>query len=506
MPEEIELKLSIAPEQASDLWRTLASRFPDLKPVTRPLFSAYYDTPDAHLASKGMALRLRREDGRWIQTIKSGGGASGGLHRRIEHDTEVAAQLPSFPAMIEAGIGDVVADRELRESLGVLFTTEFDRSAVLLHPLSGTAIEVALDRGVIASGERREAICEIELELKSGDTDALFDLARMIAEELPVRLDNRSKAERGYALAAGIRPRPVKAGQSPLKPGMAVDEALVALAFDCLAHLQANERGVIEGRNLEYRHQARVALRRLRSLFRTFAPIIPAAPFAEFIDKMKLLAATIGEARNLDVFVSETLPMAGNADHPGMLALKRRTQLARRKTRQAARRAISEKSHALLMLRFTAALMNLARTSAPAQRKAASVPLAEFANEALSRQHAKVRNRGRNISTLPFADLHRLRIAIKRLRYSMEFFAPLEPKQAHEALSSLSALQGLLGHLNDNATTWKLLDSLAVDDPAAEFQQAVGFMRGWTARDGEQCRSRLDEAWKRFGKLGRRWR
>ena len=506
MSSEIEFKLSIVPEHAVDFWRALSSRYGGLKPSTQTLFSAYYDTAGGHLRKNGVALRLRRQDGRWIQTVKNTGSAHGGLHQRNEHETEVAAQLPSFPAMLDAGIGELIGEREVRESLDVIFTTEFDRAAVLLEPVPGTAIEVALDQGVIAAGQRRDPICEIELELKAGDADALFDLARLIAELLPVHADNRSKAERGYALAADTRPAPVKAGPAVLKPGMAAAEAFVAQAFDCLAHFQANERGVMAGRDPEYRHQARVALRRLRSLFRTFAPIVPEAPFTALLDKVKLLAGRIGEARNLDVFLDETLKTAGNGTHPGMAALKRRAQVARRGAARDAAAAISDHGHTRLMLDLTSTLMNLARISGPEQQQAASLPLREFAKQALSRQHAKVKKRGREIGKLTFEDLHRLRIAIKHLRYSLEFFMPLAEKEAQDTLEILSGLQGTLGHLNDGATSWKLLDTLAVKDPAAEFQQAVGFVRGWIARDGEQRRSGLEDAWKGFGRMDRWWK
>ena len=140
MFREIEFKLSIAPEHAADFWRKLALRFPDLKPATRTLFSAYYDTPSAHLRKNGVALRLRRQDGRWIQTVKNGGSARGGLHQRIEHETGVAAQLPSFPAMADAGVGALVSDRKIREALGVVFSTEFDRDSALVQTAPGSAI------------------------------------------------------------------------------------------------------------------------------------------------------------------------------------------------------------------------------------------------------------------------------------------------------------------------------------------------------------------------------
>ncbi len=226
MAQEIEIKLAVEPEHASRLWGVLA-RYPHRKPASRRLFSAYYDTPDCRLQSGGVALRLRREGKRWIQTIKSAGIAAGGLHQRTEHETEVAAQLPSFPAMIEAGLGELVADKQTREALQVAFTTEFRRSSTLIRPRAGTIIEVSLDRGAIAAGERRDPICEIELELKAGEVGALFDLAREIASGLPVRLDNRSKAQRGYALAADIEAAPVKASTPPLSTDMTIDDAFV---------------------------------------------------------------------------------------------------------------------------------------------------------------------------------------------------------------------------------------------------------------------------------------
>lgn len=501
MGQEIELKLAVAPENASELWRVLAARHPGLKPASQVLFTAYYDTPDARLKKQGVALRLRREGGRWIQAVKHAGVAAGGLHQRSEHEVEVAAQLPSFPAMADAGIGDLVADEKVRDSLRVAFTTEFTRTSAILWPSRTLQIEVALDQGFIAAEGRRDPLSEIELELKSGDPAGLFDIALAIAAEIPVRLDNRSKAERGYALAANTRSSPVKAIQSRLQPEMGVGAAFATLAFDALAHLQANERGLLEGRNHEYLHQARVALRRLRSLFRTFAPVVPDVPFATMLDDLRGLANVLGDARNLDVFVTETLARTGNGTHPGMAALRRKVLAARREANRTARQAVAAPAYNQLMLRLTLALMQLAQRADAADAMA----LQAYARQALASERSKVGKRGRKLRELGFEDLHRLRIEIKRLRYAMEFFDSLAKGSGKDALEALSALQDLLGRLNDAATAWKLLDALAVEEAASDFQQAVGFVRGWTARDGEQCRDELPAAWKKFRKLETWW-
>ena len=503
MSEEIEIKLSVPEEHALRLWEVLA-RHPHDKPVTHRLFSAYYDTPERALKTAGAALRLRRQGGRWLQTVKSDGQAAGGLHRRVEHEFEVAAQLPSFPAMAEAGLGELVADRRLREALTVAFTTEVHRTSALLSPAAGKVVEVSLDRGVIAAGDRREPICEIELELKSGTPGCLFDLALEIAAALPVGLDNRSKAERGYALAANSKPAPVKAAPAAITAQMTVEEAFVALVSQCLAHMQANEGGLLRGRDPEYLHQARVGLRRLRSVFRVFGAAAPREPFAALLEQLKALGQTLGAARDWDVFVTEMLMRSARevVDHPGIADLRKRAQALRRRTGQAARNAVALPAHTGMLLRLSATL-NDGSWRGDGTHAAAALP--QFAAAALARQHARVVKRGRRIEQLAFQDLHRLRIAVKRLRYIAEFFLPLAPKKARNYIRALSELQDLLGSLNDNAVAWRLLDTLGAEVASPSYQQAVGYVRGWSAAESERCVNQLPEAWKQFIKTQPWW-
>ncbi|HEV8644043.1 MAG TPA: CHAD domain-containing protein [Burkholderiales bacterium] len=503
MSQEIEIKLSVPEEHALRLWEVLA-RHPHDKPVTHRLFSAYYDTPERTLKTASAALRLRRDGRRWIQTVKSEGNVAGGLHQRAEHEVEVAAQLPNFPAIAEAGLGNLVADRRLRETLTVAFTTEFNRTSTLLRPAAGKVVEVSLDRGVIAAGDRREPICEIELELKSGTSRCLFDLALEIAAALPVRLDNRSKAERGYALAANSKPAPAKAAPTALTAHMTVEEAFFALVSQCLAHMQANEDGLLQGRDPEYLHQARVGLRRLRSVFRMFGAAVPREPFAAQLEQLRALGKTLGAARDWDVFVAEMLMHSARevTDHPGIADLRKRAQAARRRADQSARTAVAAPD-------YTGMLLHLAATLNAGSGRGEGAPalgtLPQFAAAAMARQHSRVVKRGRGIEKMAFQDLHRLRIAVKRLRYFAEFFLPLAPKKARNYVRALCELQDLLGRLNDNAVAWRLLDTLGALESSPAYQQAVGYVRGWSAAEAERCRNQLPEAWKQFMKSQPWW-
>lgn len=495
MPQEIELKLSVPQQHASRVWQVLAHYRHD-KPITRRLFSRYYDTPRHTFKEAGVGLRLRRQNGRWIQTVKFGGHVTGGLHQRAEYEADVGAPLPSFPAMAKAGLGDLIADGAVRESLTVVFTTEFSRTSALVQTGAGKAIEVCLDRGAITAGGRREVFCEIELESKSGGTQALFDLAIEIAQRLPVRLENRSKAQRGYALAVSEKPAPVRAQPCPLTPDMAVGEAFVAIALQCIAHLQANEQGLLELHDPEYLHQARVALRRLRSAFRVFAAVAPKTRFASLLEELKTLGQTLGAARDWDVFVTGIMARAHTTAHPGLAALKRRAQLARRRNRQAARAMVAAPEYTVLLLRLTARISAADWRHNETPQDASTLP--QFAAGVLSHQLARLKKRGRRLAQLAFADLHRLRIEVKRFRYAGEFFLSLAPKKARERLRVLAQLQDLLGRLNDDASAWRLLDALAAENLSAEYQQAVGYVRGLCAADGSHCSSQLRAAWARF--------
>jgi len=78
---EIELKLLVPPDAVRRLaaHRLLRGR---TRPARRRLYSIYYDTPALDLWRQGIALRVRREGRRWLQTVKSGGGVQGGLYQR----------------------------------------------------------------------------------------------------------------------------------------------------------------------------------------------------------------------------------------------------------------------------------------------------------------------------------------------------------------------------------------------------------------------------------------
>ncbi|WP_445003512.1 CYTH domain-containing protein [Halomonas mongoliensis] len=198
MSHEIELKLALGPEGPDALRRhpLLAEQ----APTARRLGNTYFDTPEGDLEAARMALRLRRIDGRTLQTVKTSGEGGGGLSRRGEWEWEVPG--PELDLAGLAGLPPATLGRGVLPRLRPRFTTDFRRESwQLTH--AGARVEVALDEGEILADGRRVAIRELELELKAGAPEALWSLAEALAESVPLRPADTSKAARGGALLRG---------------------------------------------------------------------------------------------------------------------------------------------------------------------------------------------------------------------------------------------------------------------------------------------------------------
>ncbi|UCD68628.1 MAG: CHAD domain-containing protein [Betaproteobacteria bacterium] len=248
------------------------------------------------------------------------------------------------------GIAEFTDGRIATNDLGVVFTTEFERSSSVIEPKEGTRVEVSIDQGAIVAGKRRESVCKVELELKQGALAPLFDLAEKLVALPDVRIEAVSKAQRGYRTVARVRPAPVKAIRDRLTGSADVDTVFKTLAFGCIAPMQANEHGVLHSREIEYVYQARVALRRLRTVFSVFSTAIPKSPFSGQLAWLRGTGRKLAEARDWDVFVSEFLPDAANnvTDRSVLAELARTTERLRAEARRRVRTKLVSADGAVL--------------------------------------------------------------------------------------------------------------------------------------------------------------
>ncbi|HSD44914.1 MAG TPA: CHAD domain-containing protein [Burkholderiales bacterium] len=509
---EVELKLLVPPD---DLLRI--DRHPAVRAARRgggrklALETVYYDTPEADLAHAGVALRLRRDGDRWVQTLKGGGTAAAGLHARDEIEWDLTGQTLNVGLLDDTRYAELFAKRKVRGRLQPVFTTEFERTLRTLALPDGTLAELALDRGVIRAGHETAPISEAEIELKGGDAARLFGLARAIARDVPVRLGHASKAERGYALGRGAPP-PRKARPVPLEATMTAGDALRRIAMACIAQMQSNEDGVRGGRDPEYLHQLRVGLRRLRSSLGLVALASSKEAVAPLAGELRWLGGALGPARDWDVFMTETFARLARQfrQAPGVASFRARAARVRRAHAATARDAVSSQRYTDLLLALGEAFARddlpvFAGSAAPAATQLGSEPpprfgspVGAFAAFVMDRRHRRVRKRGRQVPEAPPEERHRVRIAAKKLRYAAEFFAPLYPaKRVARYVAALQDLQDILGALNDAAVVDRLLAELAgTGRPIAAGVD--GLVRGWVAAVAQQELARYRRAWREF--------
>ncbi len=506
---ELELKLAIAESDAKRVARLPLIRETAVgRARTRSMHSIYFDTPDGALRSAQAALRLRREGTRWMQTVKFGGGVEGGLHARHEAQTRVAGPVLDRHALAQPALAPVLGQPGLLDGLVPLFTAEFRRTTRMLAPRPDTSIELCVDVGEIRAGERRAPICEIELELKSGAPAVLIGFADALVQQLPGRLEPASKAERGYALAFDRAMTPVRAEAARFDPDGSLEQAFRAIVFGCIRQLQANEAGVLAGQDPEYLHQARVALRRLRATLVTFDAAFPRASYAHLVEELRWLGGCLGPARDWDVFTTETLPPVLRAfpDDGGLSVLAQRAASLRADAGRIAREASASVRSTRLLLGFTGLFLQRPWMADSASEAVRALGARAFARQTLARRHKKAVKRGRGHAQFDHAALHALRIEVKKLRYAAESVGPLfERKEVRVYLETLTALQGLLGGLNDAATVDRLCRSLRDTAARIGVEESLGLLRGWAAALAEDHLSALPRAWKRFRSAAPFW-
>jgi inorganic triphosphatase YgiF len=508
--KEIELKLEFDPADAARLASHPALRAGPAPQEEHQLISTYFDTPDGALHKAGVYLRVRENGANIVQTVKTAKSKTE-LIERLEWEREIPSRDPDLDGVQDTPLKPLLTEA-VRAALRPVFETHIRRHVFRILR-DGSEIEAAIDQGEIATRTGMQAISELELELKRGKTEQLFHLARVLGATVPLRLEVRSKAERGYALLDGGALQAEKAAEIDIPPNMPAGEAFRAIARSCLRQIVANEPVLCAGR-AEGLHQMRIGLRRLRAAIAIFAEVAGDEAKEKIKAELKWITQELGPARDLDVFAAEVLePLRASRPSDAELALTQRNFETKRK--EAYRRAAGS----IRSGRFRAAVLDLIAwvetgdwaSAGGEHRKALRTrAVVEHAKTELSKLRKRIKRKGSDIRHLSVAQRHKLRIRAKRLRYATEFFAATFPGETSNGLrqASLAALkevQDALGGLNDLATRQALIaDGLAVD--AEEAEGAAAQTRHAAPHTEETLLRQAEQAFAQFAAVKPFWK
>ena len=307
---------------------------------------------------------------------------------------------------------------------------------------------------------------------------------KRIAPVEPPEIAVRSKTGLARALDGHRLDREQKARKPRIGEELTVGQAFAATVQECVRHFRLNQALIIAERDPEALHQARVAMRRLRTAFALFRPVIRRRSQTRLKAELRDFLKPFGTARNLDVFLASHGEDLGWSD-------RRKLDTARSESYRQVVEALKSPRTREMMVDLVAWTV-----SDDWQKAGAGRPIGKFAAGRLDRAWKKVRAGGSHLHDLEEKQLHRLRIDIKELRYSVEFLASLyRTKKVRKFASSLEAMQECLGLIHDDMVSRQIMADYDLA-PAKPFDIAI-------------CSPQLEELDKRFKRLKKRgpyWR
>jgi triphosphatase len=492
---EFELKFGVDPSRAAAIDAALR-RLPSRR-VT--IVSRYFDSLDHRLADAGLSLRLRRAGRAWEQTLKA---PAERLAERLEETVPRPGRWGPDGPPVDPELHDgTAAGKALRAVLGgpeasarlePVHTCTVVRRFVEIEAL-GARVEVAFDRGEIRADTGAAAVCEVEYELKDGDTRALVELGRTGVQQQGLWLSTVSKAMRGDRLARGLAlERAVKAGPPRLRRGMTGPEIFRAVLKACLDQVLANASEVAEGhRDDESVHQLRIGLRRTRTACRELAVLQQGSDTA-WLAPLAEAFRTLGAYRDRSVVAAALQSRLAASGSP-------------EPTLRSSQGMPADPVDVVRASGFQCALLDglaLTLAEADAGPGAGRDALDRIASR-LDQLERQLKRAAKDFERSSPQSQHRARKRLKRLRYLAELVGSLyKPAQVERYIDRLSPAQDALGaHIDLLVGLDMARESALAGDAEAWFN--VGWLTAQLAPSARRCRkalarsARAEPFWKR---------
>lgn len=447
------------------------------------LNATYFDTPDLRLMRHGITLRYRTGEGNGpLWTLKL--PANGDLARRSE--LEFAGEAGQPPTEARNLLFAFLTDGPLAPAAQI----RTERRRWSLAGQDGAKLaELTDDRVSVVDGEKvKGSFREIEIEAETIDRKGLHRIAARI-RKAGAKPEQRSKANRALEALHKLTPQNGRHVSPKDDAGEAVRPSLREALRRLLSHDPYARLGDVEGV-----HQLRVAARRLRSVIRTFAPLMDPAKIEPVVEDLRWLGQSLGEVRDLDVLETRLREDSGDDATPFIEALTSR----RERARAALKEALNSDRYVAFIHRVTALTQDDALIAeSPGQAR-------EVLPELVWRIWKKLRNAGRALTPeSEEADFHRVRILAKRARYSAETIANYIPskqkKQLEDFAEGAESVQTILGEHHDAAYARDIIREIAADRPHdVAISSRVGTLVERQKSVAADRREQFFDEWKRL--------
>jgi triphosphatase len=229
--------------------------------------------------------------------------------------------------------------------------------------------------------------------------------------------------------------------------------------------------------------------------------MLPLEQYQWVTQSLKWMAGVLDPARNSDVFSS------------GLLAPVRSVLLSGQELDEFCRvceherRSAHEGANAVIQSpQYTAALLKLSQWFAsrswrnqPVSEQSALLmaPIGTVVPTLIGRRYRRVKKSADGFAQLSLQQHHEFRIAVKKLRYTIEVFKDLfDSRELAQFIRLLKPLQDHLGYVNDVRVANELLTDLQI--PNAGVARAAGIVLGWHDRGLAKTDRKLRKHVRRF--------
>jgi inorganic triphosphatase YgiF len=505
MRRELELKVELSKSDVERLGGKLPASDLAVGPAaTRRLRTVYFDTLEHDLHAAGVSLRLRNQNGRWLQTVKADQQVANGISNPVELEAPVESDKPDLGKIADKKIKRTVQNAAKGTSLHPIFETVVRRTTRRIKA-QGDDIELAIDDGVVRAGRASRELREAELELKAGSAAGLLLAAEKLLGDQELKLSAYSKAERGYQLASSrsdTNVTPEKARPARVGRKDTCAKAFSNILASASRQILANRQAVLHTDDPEGAHQLRNGLRRLRSALRALRFLADGSSLRAFERSARDMGRCVGMLRNADVVISaiHAPAEAAASDKTGFAELRKALVRDLHDRRNKVRTALRGPGWTKLQIYLSLWPRTLEEGRVLDER------ITKYARKVLSKAWKKTDDLGGELERLDAEHRHEMRKALKNLRYQTEFFAPLfEKRETRYFIEQLKSLQDVFGYVNDVCMAPHLVEVQEELKAGADAARAANYAVGWHEAEAAHVWRQADKGWKALKHSARFW-
>jgi len=207
---EIELKYSVSSGKIAErIWKDEELKLIEEKNSRdmNEFRGTYYDTEDHLLFKNDIAFRFRKEGKKLVASLKWSGTNDGALHQREELNMNLGeGEIPKCPnpdVFKESSEGTDLLKLLDGKPLKHMMEVNVLRKSFRVDT-GDSLVEISLDDGEIVTKEGNEPVCEMEIELFSGNQEDLVKLGERLRERYCLEPEKDSKFARGLKLLGMI--------------------------------------------------------------------------------------------------------------------------------------------------------------------------------------------------------------------------------------------------------------------------------------------------------------